>query len=138
MMADSCVERGFASVIATCERNELCHRLLKQKHPNAAHYSDLMKVKDEVWAQYRWDPERPSQTAFILMGGPPCTPYSTSGRQEDLKDPRSKEMQHMVHVTQLLQSPLVIIENVLEFLQSESWKLLQASIESIGYSLVHI
>ena len=40
MMADSCVERGFASVIATCEMNELCHRLLKQKHLNAAHYCD--------------------------------------------------------------------------------------------------
>ena len=138
MMADSCVERGFANVIATCERNDLCHQLLKRKHPRAAHYRDLMEVKDEDWAQYRWDEERPPQTAFILMGGPPCTPYSTSGRQEDLKDSRSKEMQHMVHVTELLQSPLVIIENVLKFLESDCWTVLQTSFKSIGYSLVHI
>ena len=121
-----------------CERNDLCHQLLKRKHPRAAHYRDLMEVKDEDWAQYRWDEERPSQTAFILMGGPPCTPYSTSGRQEDLKDSRSKEMQHMVHVTELLQSPLVIIENVLKFLESDCWTVLQTSFKSIGYSLVHI
>ena len=137
MMADSCVECGFASVIATCERNGLCHNLLRQKHPGADHYRDLMKVKDEVWAQYKWDPERPSQTAYILVGGPPCTPYSKSGRREDLNDPRSREMQHMVHVTQILQSPLVIIENVVQFLQSDSWRLLRASFRSIGYALVH-
>ena len=137
MMADSCVERGFASVIATCEKNDLCRKLLQHKHPRAAHYRDLMKVKDEIWAQYRWDPERPSQTAYILMGGPPCTPYSKAGRKEDLNDPRSREMQQMVHVTRILQSPLVIIENVLPFLQSDSWRLLQTSFKSIGYSLVH-
>ena len=44
MMADSCVERGFASVIATCERSDLCRNLLQRKYPRAAHYCDIMEV----------------------------------------------------------------------------------------------
>ena len=138
MMANSCVKEGFASVIATCENDNFCHRLLKWKHPEAVHYlSDVMRVEDDVWAKYRWDPKRPLHTAYMLVAGPPCTPYSKAGQQRDLADPKSAVMQYLPHLTQLMQPPLVVIENVENFLQQESWTQLQDAFHAIQYSLVH-
>jgi hypothetical protein len=138
MMADSCVREGFASVIATCDNNSLCCELQKYKHPNATHHlADVTQLGEEVWSKYRWDPQRPMETAYLLVSGPPCTPYSTAGRQGDLEDPRAGVMQHLVHLARIMQPRLVVIENVEGFLDQESWKLLQGSFNAIDYYLVH-
>ena len=94
-----------------------------------------MEVADEVWAKYRWNPEQPSETAYILIGKRPPHPYS---KVDHTKDLGSQEMQHMVHVVQILQSPLVIIEFGPQYLHSESWSILHTTWQSIGYSVVHI
>ena len=110
VMADSCVERGFANIIATCDGNDLCRQLLQTRHPSANHYGDLKEVAEEVWAKYRWDQAHPSETAYILMGELPFASDSEQGRRG----------RHMVQVAQILQSPLVIVESAPRFIQSES------------------
>ena len=139
MMTSSCVRNGFAKVVATCDNQTLCCELQKHKHPEATHYlGDLTKLEDSIWSKYRYDPLRPMETAYLLVSGPPCTPYSTAGRGRDLEDHRSDVMQYLVHLAKIMQPRLVVIEIVEEFLQKESWDLLQNSFKAVYYSLVHI
>ena len=128
VMADSCVERGFANIIATCDGNDLCRQLLQTRHPSANHYGDLKEVAEEVWDKYRWDQARSSETAYILMGELQLASDSAIDRRE----------RHMVQMAQILQSPLVIIESTPRLIKSELRNTLHALWKSIGYSVVHM
>lgn len=48
----------------------------------------------------------------ILVGGPPCQPFSSAGRQRGLDDPRGRLFVHFARLAEELQPDFVLFENV--------------------------
>lgn len=48
----------------------------------------------------------------LLVGGPPCQPFSSAGRQRSLKDPRGQLFAHFVRLAEELQPRAILFENV--------------------------
>ena len=55
----------------TCEIDEWCHKLLKERFPNAKHYKDIMGIN-----------KNSLQRVDIISGGFPCQDISTAGKGE--------------------------------------------------------
>jgi DNA (cytosine-5)-methyltransferase 1 len=71
--------------------------------------ADIEKVNAEhlrpVGAGRRWTPD-------LMAGGPPCQPFSSSGKMLSVEDPRGKLFQHFVRLADALQPRLILFENV--------------------------
>jgi DNA (cytosine-5)-methyltransferase 1 len=84
----------------------------------------------------RWRPD-------LLAGGPPCQPFSSSGRQRGLEDPRGKLFLEFVRMTRELRPRFVLFENVRGLLTQKGpdgrpggvLELVQRSFEEIGYAI---
>lgn len=53
----------------------------------------------------RWTPD-------LLVGGPPCQPWSSAGHQKGLRDPRGQLIGHMLRLIGELRPKFVLFENV--------------------------
>ena len=53
----------------------------------------------------KWPPD-------VMAGGPPCQPFSSSGKMLSVEDPRGKLFQHFVRLADALQPRLILFENV--------------------------
>lgn len=49
---------------------------------------------------------------FLVVGGPPCQPFSTAGRRQAINDPRGSLFREFVHVIERLRPRFFIMENV--------------------------
>jgi DNA (cytosine-5)-methyltransferase 1 len=58
-----------------------------------------------AWANRSWVPD-------LLAGGPPCQPFSSSGKMLSLQDPRGRLFEHFVRLATGLQPRLILFENV--------------------------
>lgn len=56
-------------------------------------------------ADANWRPD-------LLVGGPPCQPWSSAGHQKGLEDPRGQMIAHMLRLVGELQPRFVLFENV--------------------------
>lgn len=56
-------------------------------------------------ARSMWRPD-------LLVGGPPCQPWSSAGHQKGLRDPRGQLIAHMLRLIGELQPRFVLFENV--------------------------
>jgi len=54
----------------------------------------------------------------VLVGGPPCQPFSTAGKREGLKDPRASPLREYVRVIKELQPKVFVMEEVEGLLSS--------------------
>lgn len=85
-------------------------------------------------ADARWSPD-------LLVGGPPCQPWSSAGLQRGLNDPRGRLFEHMIRLTAELKPRLVLFENVRGLLTAvgrsgqpgEVVRQIQKSFEDLGY-----
>lgn len=50
--------------------------------------------------------------AFLVVGGPPCQPFSTAGRRQAINDPRGSLFREFVHIIDTLRPRFFIMENV--------------------------
>ena len=57
------------------------------------------------WAGSGWSPD-------LLVGGPPCQPFSSSGAMRSVSDPRGKLFEHFVRLAGELKPRFVLFENV--------------------------
>jgi site-specific DNA-cytosine methylase len=64
---------------------------------------------------------------------PPCTPFTTRGKQRDLDDPRCRALVHLAEVAALLQPPWIMLENVEGFRDSRARLWLMAQWSQVGY-----
>ncbi len=48
----------------------------------------------------------------LLVGGPPCQPFSSCGKMQSLDDPRGNLFEHFVRLASELLPPLILFENV--------------------------
>lgn len=76
----------------------------------------------------------------LIIGGPPCQPFSVAGKQSAVKDPLGKLYSDFIRQVSELQPKYVVMENVYGLTQVKSANMLELiyqSYEDIGYQVVH-
>lgn len=110
-------------------------------HLEAAHLIEA-DVAEVTAADLRPSSASSSWRPDLLVGGPPCQPWSSAGLQRGLGDPRGRLFEHMVRLTAELQPRLVLFENVRGLLTAvgpsgrpgEVVRRIQTSFEQVGYA----
>eukprot|EP00797_Seminavis_robusta_P005003 Sro1329_g263260.1 Modification methylase (145) ;mRNA; r:2-438 len=72
----------------------------------------------------------------LLVGGFPCQPFSSSGKQRGLQDPRGQLFREIVRILQDKQPKAFLLENVRGLYlhnQGKTYQLLQEELEDCGY-----
>lgn len=78
----------------------------------------------------------------LLVGGPPCQPFSSAGRQRGIEDPRGTLFVEFVRLAQELRPHFVLFENVRGLLTAKTpdgrvggvLMLVQSAFEGLGYA----
>lgn len=76
----------------------------------------------------------------VIIGGPPCQPFSVAGKQNAVKDPLGKLYSDFIRQVSELQPKYVVMENVYGLTQVKSANMLNLiykSYEEIGYKAIH-
>lgn len=76
----------------------------------------------------------------IIIGGPPCQPFSVAGKQKATQDPLGGLYRDYIRHVESLQPEIVIMENVYGLAQIKSVNMIDKiyqSFESIGYDVTH-
>jgi len=89
------------------------------------------------------DPETVKQvlgkTPDVIIGGPPCQPFSVAGKQKATDDPLGTLYRDYIRHIDCLKPEIVIMENVYGLAQVKSADMVQeiiSSFERIGYSVI--
>lgn len=72
----------------------------------------------------------------MICGGFPCQPYSISGKQKGLKDPRGKLFFEMIRLIEEIKPEVIFLENVKNLLghnEGKTFKKMKKSLEYLGY-----
>jgi DNA (cytosine-5)-methyltransferase 1 len=83
----------------------------------------------------------PSWVPDLMAGGPPCQPFSSSGKMLSLEDPRGRLFEHFVRLAAALRPKLILFENVRGLVTArgprgepgEAIFLVKEAFERIGY-----
>lgn len=76
----------------------------------------------------------------LIIGGPPCQPFSVAGKQSAVEDPLGKLYADFICQVDKLQPKYVVMENVYGLTQVKSANMLDLinkSYEKIGYQVIH-
>jgi len=76
----------------------------------------------------------------IIIGGPPCQPFSVAGKQRATKDTLGTLYRHYVEHIHVLSPSMIIMENVYGLSQVKSANMIEEiykSFEEIGYQITH-
>lgn len=76
----------------------------------------------------------------VIIGGPPCQPFSVAGKQKATKDPLGVLYREYIKHVQELQPEIVIMENVYGLAQVKSANMVEEiykSFRDIGYEVTH-
>lgn len=76
----------------------------------------------------------------IVIGGPPCQPFSVAGKQKATRDPLGLLYRDYIKHICYLQPEVVVMENVYGLAQVKSAKMLEEIYQSfleIGYKITH-
>ncbi|MGB1252812.1 MAG: DNA cytosine methyltransferase, partial [Candidatus Promineifilaceae bacterium] len=80
------------------------------------------------------------QAPDIIIGGPPCQPFSVAGKQKATKDPLGILYRDYIRHIDALKPEIVIMENVYGLAQVKSANMIEEIYESfnaIGYKVTH-
>lgn len=111
---------GF-SVIRAIEQDSVAAATYARNLGTHVEIADVTKVK-------------PEGRCDVLVAGPPCQGFSTLGLCA-AGDPRNRLSLQVARWAEALRAKVVVIENVVPFLASQSWKRLTAKLEGSGYSV---
>lgn len=70
----------------------------------------------------------------VLIAGPPCQGFSTLGTR-DPRDPRNSLCMEAVRYARVMRPSVVVVENVVPFLDTPSWKRMARAFERLGYEV---
>ena len=78
----------------------------------------------------------------LMAGGPPCQPFSSSGKMLSVEDPRGRLFQHFVRLAAALRPKTILFENVRGLVTArgpsgepgEALRLVKDAFEAIGYA----
>ena len=105
----------------TCEIDDWCHTLLKERFPDAKHYRDIMEIN-----------KKSLQRVDIISGGFPCQDISTAGKGAGLDGKRSGLWFEMYRIIRELRPKWILIENVANLTNKGGVRVLQDLAEA-GY-----
>lgn len=80
------------------------------------------------------------QSPDVIIGGPPCQPFSVAGKQKATKDPLGVLYRDYIRHIDVLKPEIVVMENVYGLAQVKSANMIEeiySSFESIGYDVTH-
>ncbi len=101
------------------------------------------------WSFYRADitklqpsfvKERLGMRPHVIIGGPPCQPFSVAGKQLATKDPLGRLYRDYISHVAFLQPEIVVMENVYGMAQVKSANMIEEiyqSFKNIGYDVTH-
>ncbi|MBV2163743.1 MAG: DNA (cytosine-5-)-methyltransferase [Comamonas sp.] len=76
----------------------------------------------------------------VIIGGPPCQPFSVAGKQKATQDPLGILYRDYIRHVQVLQPKIVVMENVYGLAQVKSANMIEEiykSFDRIGYQVMH-
>lgn len=76
----------------------------------------------------------------VIIGGPPCQPFSVAGKQKATKDPLGLLYRDYIRHIDALSPEIVVMENVYGLAQVKSVNMIEEiykSFENIGYKVIH-
>ena len=79
-------------------------------------------------------------TPDIIIGGPPCQPFSVAGKQQATNDPLGILYRDYIKQVDSLKPEIVVMENVYGLAQVKSANMIEEiykSFEDIGYEVTH-
>ncbi len=99
-------------------------------------------VEDVTPEQLRPQSCERSWVPDLLAGGPPCQPFSSSGKLLSVGDPRGRLFEHFVRLADGLRPKLILFENVRGLVTArgpsgepgEALRMVKAAFEEIGYA----
>jgi DNA (cytosine-5)-methyltransferase 1 len=80
------------------------------------------------------------KTPDVIIGGPPCQPFSVAGKQKATKDPLGVLYRDYIRHVDFLQPEIVVMENVYGLAQVKSANMIEEiykSFQDIGYEVTH-
>lgn len=116
--------------LAWCEINEFCQKVLKYHFPKAEGFGD---IKESNFTKY-------ANKVDILTGGFPCQPFSNSGEQQGISDPRWL-FDEMLRAIQQIKPQWIVAENVFALTSqkfSKTFEYISSSMENEGYEVLPI
>lgn len=119
--------RCGGKTIQFVERDRYCRKVLQKNFPGVPIHNDIKT----------FDGKPLNGTAYIISGGFPCQPFSTSGKRKGTDDDRFL-WPEMLRVIQEVQPPYVVGENVSGILSMDNGDLfarILSDLESEGYEV---
>ena len=120
----------FSTDIEECVENTINHN-----RPNwNFHRTDIQTLSPEEVRRLA------KATPHVIIGGPPCQPFSVAGKQKATQDPLGTLYRDYLNHVKELKPNIVIMENVYGLAQIKSENMLDAiykAFQAIGYSVTY-
>lgn len=149
------LERAGFTVVAANDRDPDCAATLTANHAQGIEidgrpgyrHGDHCRVLHAPVEDVTGRDLAPSGTSSdwrpdLLVGGPPCQPFSSAGAQRSTSDPRGRLFEHFVRLASELRPRYVLFENVRGLVTArgpsgrpgEALELVKTEFEAIGYA----
>lgn len=123
-------ETAFSTDIEDC-----IEKTIKKNRPKWNFFkADIRELKPEIVL------DKIGKKPDIIIGGPPCQPFSVAGKQAATKDPLGVLYQDYVAHIHKLQPEIVVMENVYGLAQVKATNMIEEiykSFNNIGYEITH-
>jgi len=138
-------QAGFRTITAVDSEPD-CIRSVRENQHAGPYFNQTAVLLSEVEriepAELRPDPAPPGWVPDLLTGGPPCQPFSSSGKMLSVGDPRGRLFEHFVRLAAGLKPKLILFENVRGIVTARGPKgdpgevlhLVKSEFERIGYA----
>ena len=100
------------SLAAWSDWDDVAARFNMHRHPGLPYCRDVKAAGDEGYSGIVTALRAEGKQATLVIGGPPCTPFSLAGRQLGGEDERSEHLLMMLQVAIELRAPYIVVENV--------------------------
>jgi DNA (cytosine-5)-methyltransferase 1 len=124
---DLAAQWAGVEVIAFCEREPFCQKVLKKHWPDVPIFDDVKTLNKQALEEKGVD----VGTIELISGGFPCQPFSIAGKRKGKKDDRDL-WPEMFRIIEEIRPTWIVGENVANFVHMELDRTL-FDLESIGY-----
>ncbi len=114
-----------ATVVAAVDIHRGALEIYRQQFPHPVAAREIEAISAAELAAWQAD---------LWWMSPPCQPYTRRGRRRDAADPRARSLLTLLERIREVRPKYVALENVPEFLHSETWQRMQAVFTDCGYT----
>lgn len=120
---------GFETVVAV-EHDSSCCKTLKTNRPNLSLIQgDISQISTaEILNAGGLRPTQPA----VVIGGPPCQPFSLAGKRMGMEDPRGKLVLEFIRIVREALPTVFVMENVRGMVNWQEGKAIEAIMNEIS------